>query len=94
MNGYKNYATYAVSLWLDNDYGMYSELSEWAQECKDAMDEHDEENTAEDMLAERIEAHITEANPLAEVNGLYSDLLNSMLEDVEWTEIARTYLED
>ena len=32
MNGWKNYETWNVALWLQNDYGLYSLTKEWIQD--------------------------------------------------------------
>jgi hypothetical protein len=33
-NGYKNYETWNVALWIDNDEGLYNRLVAYAKRCK------------------------------------------------------------
>ena len=75
--GWKNYETWAVKLWMDNDEGLYNMQREWAKECKDEYE-----------LADRIKEFVEESKP--EVEGLYSDLLQSAIDDVDYDEIAKT----
>ena len=79
-NGWTNYETWSVKLWMDNDNNCYWE--EIAKDYKDVL-----------ALARRIREEIEEANPLTEPN-MYSQLLNSALEEVNWEEIAESLLED
>lgn len=82
-NGYTNYATWAVSLWIDNDQGMSSEVLGMAHECLENVDE----------LASRLEDYINNNNPLVGQENLFSDLLNSELEEVNWEQLAKGYIE-
>lgn len=87
-NGWKNYETWCVSLWLNNEQGSYSLFNDRAEELRK---EHGEDATEE--LAKEIESYIDEFNP-AESGSVYSDLLNSSLSQVDYHEIADGFLED
>jgi hypothetical protein len=81
-NGWKNYETWAVKLWLDNDESLYHTAMNLVE------DEHEDASD----LADSIQSFIDEIAP--EVTGLFSDLLNSALSEVDWVEIAESYISD
>jgi hypothetical protein len=85
-NGWANYETWAVKLWLDNEQSSYFYWTELA------MQWHGVDGAA-GGLARRIEEGVVDAAPLAEAS-LYSDLLRAALDEVDWLEIAESFLED
>jgi hypothetical protein len=123
-NGWKNYPTWAVNLWLSNEQGTYNECSYMAREAlRDAP--HDENvkpfqrldgSTSEpiwtleqttryrlaDTMKEYVESlvcssddphdHQGETCPIHEA-GLGSDLLGYALGEVDWNEIADSWIE-
>lgn len=96
-NGWKNYETWNVALWIDNDQGSYNERIRLAQEAWDEA-EADRSFTrleqAQFDLADKLKDWIEEQNPLANDASLFSDLLNAALSEVDWMEIAENWLED
>lgn len=97
-NGWTNYETWNVALWLDNEEGSYSYWTEQAQDrWNDAglMTHHcwTREEAATYTLADQLKDELTEANPLQEAS-LYCDLLNAALSEVNWSEIARHYIDE
>ena len=82
-NGWTNYETWNVSLWLGNDEGSYQMVNEMAEEADDAYE-----------LAQAIKEFILENDPLYGEAGLYQDLLGAALSEVDWDEIARHWWED
>jgi len=84
-NGYTNYPTWAVSLWLDNTSGMYEIIKEIYLDMKHRSD-HPE-------LADWIKEYTEDNSPLIEESSLYSDLLNHSLQKVNWYEIEDNYIE-
>lgn len=95
-NGWRNYETWAVNLWLTNDAGS-SEY--WAEAAADQMRRarmfpHNVFTVSEDaryQLADMLKDEITDLAPSLE--GVYADLLNAALSEVEWSEIANAWLE-
>jgi len=94
-NGWTNYETWNVKLWIDNDQGDQEFWSEQAQEAYDGA-EADEPFTREERAAlnlkDRLKDVFEENTPT--VTGCYADLLNSALLEVNWYEIAQSLIED
>lgn len=86
--GWKNYETWAVSLWLDNEEGSYHYLRELADSA--AVGNDREDATVE--LAQAVKSWLEESAP--EVEGLWGDLLSAALSEVDWYEVAASALED
>lgn len=93
-NGWKNYETWAVKLWIDNDQGQ--------QEFYDEQAEQVLKRARKTQVLTKQEAAIYEfANMLKadhkanmpEVNGVWSDLLQSAIDSVSWDEISRSIIE-
>ena len=83
-NGWTNYETWNVNLWMDND-GSDSYWRERAEELRDVSD-----------LAREMRENWDENNPF-EISGeanAYSDLLSAALRSVNWYEIAEHYIAD
>ena len=91
-NGWKNYETWNVALWIDNEQGSYSQRCEMAQEAYNDADGDMDDATRN--LADSLKDWIEEMNPLASEASLFSDLLGAALSEVDWWEIAENFLED
>jgi len=83
-NGWANYETWAVKLWLDNDEGLYNMQREMAEAV----------NRDKYELARAVKDFIEENNPLADTADLYTDLLNAAIGEADYYEIAEAILED
>ena len=94
-NGWTNYETWAVSLWIDNEQASQAY---WQQEAKRAIREstHSEmvqggtwtsEEAARFQLAKQLKEEITDAGPSMGAT-VYADLLQAALDSVNWQEIA------
>lgn len=89
-NGWTNYQTWVVNLWLTNDSGSDELLREWAREELDSADGDKDEACY--VLAKRIEDQHDEFMP--ETTGVYADLLGHALRMVDWREIAQHVIDD
>ena len=100
-NGWTNYETCTVSLWLDNEESTYRYWREQAQRHRETASESsqacDGTWTAEEAtkfhLADQLEEEITEGAPLREPS-LYNDLLSAALCEVNWQEIPENWLSE
>lgn len=82
-NGWTNYQTWNVALWLDND--PYSE-STARTICRQAP-------TGKPSEAGRLlRDWIDDLNPLTGQTSMFSDILSHALHNVDWEEIAAGYL--
>ena len=98
-NGWKNYPTWAVNLWLSNDEGLYSETLEKARFASKQADPRN-------GLASSLKFWILEEMPIQVDNGeggtmdtetltgFHADLLGYAFDCVDWHEIAASWLED
>lgn len=90
-NGWTNYETWSVSLFINNERGSQSYWEEVAEECY-RESEKDETfsrfERARLTLLERLKDWHEEFNPLAEQISIFSQLLSAAISDVNWFEIA------
>ena len=80
-NGWANHATWLVNLWLGEYNYDHSELS--------GLSRYD----ATKALKETVDNILTDYET-TKLSGLAADLINSALSDVNWYELADSYLED
>lgn len=97
-NGWSNYETWCVNLWLTNDSGSADWLEETAIEAlKDADGDRDD---ARDALAQTLEQLHDDAlaDRFPELSrgkgGVFGDLLGAAMSAVDWREIAEAALSD
>jgi hypothetical protein len=89
-NGYANYETWAVALWLDND--EYT-TNEWIPELvREAYKHTDDDTEAISDVATTLKEHHEESMP--ELGGVFRDLLNTALSEVDWYELAEGYAKE
>ena len=82
-NGWTNYETWNVKLWMDNDQGSY----DYWREVTARFDKDDAH-----ALSEILRLEHEENQP--ELTGTYADLLGAALSSVNWYEIAESLLSD
>ena len=98
-NGYTNYETWAVKLWIDNDQPSQEYWLEGARiSLTEAPDNGDpgtiftREERATFDLADALKEWHEENTPSA--FGVFADLLNASLGRVDWQEIATSLIAD
>lgn len=77
-NGWTNYPTWNISLWMNNDEGNYNALQEMVANADSPED-----------LAETLKGFILDNNPLGDSASTFSDILTLGLGHVNWEEIAQ-----
>jgi hypothetical protein len=87
-NGWANYPTWAVNLWLSNDEGLYMEAQHLVGPASEAGDE-----AATIRLADHIERMVRDMAELDEAS-FRSDLLGFALDQVDWREIAADLIDE
>jgi hypothetical protein len=93
-NGWTNYETWCVNLWIDNDGTAepYRELALCA--VANTANEQCPDGAAIRTLAEQIKEEFeTGRDETCETPGVYGDLLGAALSSVNWSEIARHYID-
>jgi len=102
-NGWTNYETWNVALWIDNDYGASSYWAEVAQgifENSEATETFTREENAAFALADQIKESFeqdAEDKELVLKKAGYdvswtNDAINAYLGEVNWYEIAQNQL--
>ena len=95
-NGWTNYETWCVNLWMSNDQGSdeyYREMAEetYKQSSADGSFTRAERATLD--LMRRLKDEFEEAQPELGCS-MWSDLLNAAMSEVNWYEIASHYIAD
>ena len=101
-NGWSNYETWAVALWLDNEQSTYTETREVMRRLWDLMDDPLERNRL--LHQTRGEAtryhfmvwlkdYVEDMCPQLGAT-LWADLLNAALSEVDWYDIADNWLSE
>ena len=81
-NGWSNYETWNVALWIDNEPGTYDERRELARRARSVSD-----------LANSLKAWVEEMAPDLGAS-MFADLLGAALSEVDWSEIADHWYEE
>lgn len=103
--GWTNYETWAVNLWLDNEEGVHDYWRERAQECWNEATPTSystREEEAVGLLAHAIKDHHTDTvtegcgifHPDYGTSSVFHALLGAALSEVNWGEIAKHFIEE
>ena len=96
-NGWSNYETWVVNLWLGNDEGSYNTCRSLAERCfEEAVADEvlSQKERACYQLANELKEMIEDGNPLASEASVYADLLNASFSEINWKEIANGLLQE
>jgi hypothetical protein len=103
-NGWTNYETWCVNLWMSNDAGSDEFFRETAQDVyneaeketrKDGSTLFTREEVATRVLADRLkDEHEERQSELTGVVDVFADLLGAALSEVDWYSIAEHYIDD
>ena len=83
--GWTNYETWNVALWIDNDQGLYGYVTDLTRE---AMTHPNPRITLADYIKDEIE------QGMPELTGCWSDLLQSAFNHVNWHQIADSWIDN
>lgn len=96
-NGWTNYETWCVALWLDNDEETYEQMREFTKEAYENPVNNSFIDSVDDRrriaLQDMIKEFVEEQNPLPDA-GMFTDLLNAAISEVDWRDIAKHYLDE
>lgn len=100
-NGWRNYETWLVALWLSNDRGL---VEYWETRAEELIVFYtaNSEDEAEGMNSLRVDVSLALAREMKSeleaetdsTSGFINDLLNSALGQVYWYEIASNFLNE
>jgi hypothetical protein len=99
-NGWKNYPTWNVKLWLDNDEGLYLQAREMVAEARESGAENagvrgwTAEQATRFLLADALKDWVTDELAPDLGASFAADLLGYALGEVDWDEIAKNYLSE
>ena len=99
-NGWSNYETWNVNTWLTNDQGTQRMVDAMAREhFESAADRTDEphwsqSDSARYHLADALKELVGDQNPLGADASMFTDLLQSALDNVNWSELANNFLSE
>ena len=82
-NGWTNYETWNVMLWINNNEGDQNYWLDRAEELADRFE-----------LQSELRNAYEENNPLNNEASCYSDLLGAAIRSVDWYEVAQALLDD
>ena len=96
-NGWTNYETWAVNLWVDNDEGLQDYWRQNAREIyREAAPRWDFEDKRDAALREFEDWAKNEVEEMAPDLGasMFADLLGAAISSVDWRDIARHWIDD
>jgi hypothetical protein len=82
-NGWANYETWCVNLWLTNEPGTEEDLRMLAQT-----------NTGLSHRADCLRDYVLNMEPPLDDSNMFTDLLRSALGNVDWREIIKNHEHD
>ena len=90
-NGWTNYETWNVALWMDNEAGSYEQARDDARQALEDAD--NDADDAKQALAGTLKSQHEEALPELGAS-VWADLLGAALSEVNWHEIAGNLVDE
>jgi len=87
-NGWTNYETWLVKLWMDNEQGTQEFFNDQAEQVLKGVPEQNHIRTLAEIVKDQHE------ESLPKLEGFAADLMNAALSEVNWEEIAGHLLEE
>lgn len=87
-NGWTNYETWLMALWIGNEECLQDTANEMAEQSR-----HEDTYILADQLKCWIES-FEEIEEIQNKGGFVSDLLGAAMSEIDWFEIAEHYRED
>lgn len=99
-NGWSNYPTWCVNLWLQNDEGLYLATLDEVASGMAYADDHpnvsggiwSQDQANRYAVADHLKRWVTD-DLVPDLDGFPADLLGWAVEQVRWDEIAEAWLE-
>jgi hypothetical protein len=95
-NGWTNYETWCVNLWMDNEQGSQEFFRETCRTIHAETDAYGTGFTVAESARFRFAdwlKHYYSEESKPELRGVYGDLLTAALSSVNWDQLARHYIE-
>jgi len=89
-NGWTNYETWLVNVWLTNEEGTSNYWNEAARDCITDCGEDTAQAIA--RLEQELKDNLEEQAPDLG-SGLYADMLSAALASVNWRELSKALIE-
>jgi len=86
-NGWTNYETWVINLWMRNDESQYNY---WAEQAREALEDSKSAFRTSDLARKLWKKH---REPLPKLSGFASDILSAALAEVDWHSIAEGLIE-
>lgn len=100
-NGWKNYPTWAVNLWLSNDEGLYRTVLGMVEDARESGADHPNvpkiwtpEQATRFELSDALKAYVSDDLAPDLGASFAADLLGYALGEVDWDEIAEAWLSE
>ena len=95
-NGWSNYVTWCVKLWIDNDEILCNEVNRLAKNCYNNVKRKKYFTRRGSAISDFkliLKNYIEELNPLDNAS-MFADLLGWALEEVNWYELSKSIIMD
>lgn len=91
-NGWTNYQTWNLKLWIDNEQGSQQDWEERADRALASAD--GDKQAATHALSNELKDDTNENHPLRDTPSFYSDILQGAIDAVNYYEIAQGWIDE